>query len=176
MIFHKINLEGAYKINIEKHEDSRGFFARSFCKDEFIKMGLQFNIMQSNTSFSLEKGTLRGIHYQALPYQEAKLVSCIKGRIYDVILDLRPDSPTYCHWHSVELDANDYSMIYVPKGFGHGFQTLRNKSVVFYQVFEFYHPESGSGVRWNDPTFNINWPLPVTNITGRDKSYPNFIK
>ena len=169
-------MEGAYVIDIEKHEDQRGFFSRSFCKHEFTRMELETNIVQCNISFNTMKGTIRGMHYQASPHQEAKLVSCIKGRVYDVIVDLRSESPTYCQWQKVELDADDFRMIYVPDGCAHGFQTLKDNSAVFYQMFEYFHKESGRGVRWDDNAFGINWPLPVKIITERDCTYSDFKK
>lgn len=176
MIFQETNLKGSYIIDIERHEDKRGFFARSFCQKEFKKLGLRTELAQCNISFNLNKATIRGMHFQKSPHEEAKLVSCLKGRVYDVIVDLRPNSETYCQWHSFELDENDYRMIYIPEGFAHGFQTLKNNSAVYYQMFEYFHAESGLGVRWNDPIFNIDWPLEVQNINERDKMYPDFIK
>lgn len=182
MIFTETKLKGAYIIELEPIEDERGFFARSFCQTEFEKHGLNPSIVQCNISYNKTKGVLRGMHYQAAPYEEAKLASCIRGAIYDVIVDLRPDSPTYCQWFAVELTAHrspltaHYKMLYVPKGFAHGFQTLENNSVVFYQMSEFYHPECAKGVRWDDPVFAIEWP--ETNnrvISDKDKSYPDYM-
>ncbi|MBI4620269.1 MAG: dTDP-4-dehydrorhamnose 3,5-epimerase [Desulfobacterales bacterium] len=180
MIFTETKLKGAYIIELEPIEDERGFFARSFCQKEFEKHGLNPCIVQCNISYNKTKGALRGMHYQVAPYEEAKLASCIRGAIYDVIVDLRPDSPTYCQWFAVELTAHrspltaPYKMLYVPKGFAHGFQTLESNSVVFYQMSEFYHPECGKGIRWDDPAFGINWPLPIQSISKKDISYPNF--
>ena len=175
MIFKETNLKGAYIIELEPLEDERGFFARSFCLEEFKKNGIDFNIVQCNISYNKSKGTLRGMHYQIKPYEEAKLVSCTSGAIYDVIIDLRPTSPTYCQWFSIELTAHD-KMLYIPKGFAHGFQTLEDDTVVFYQMSEFYHPECAEGVRWNDPAFGIKWPLSVKIISEKDLSYKDFRK
>ena len=150
MIFKETKLKGAYIIELELLEDERGFFARSFCIDEFKKNGIDFNIVQCNISYNKEKGTLRGMHYQIAPYEEAKIVSCIRGAIYDVIIDLRQESPIYCKWFAVELSAKNYKILYIPKGFAHGFQTLEDDTVVFYQMSEFFHPECTRGVRWDD--------------------------
>ena len=177
MIFQETKLKGAYIITLEKLEDERGFFARSFCKREFEQHRLNVNIVQCNLSFSKKRGTLRGMHYQVKPYQETKLLSCIRGAIYDVIIDLRPHSPTYKKWFSLELSADDYMMIYVPEGFAHGFQTLEDNTTVYYLVSEFYAPEYERGVRWDDPMFDITWPYaaPIV-ISERDKSYEDFDK
>lgn len=177
MIFEKTRLKGAYIIKLEKLEDERGFFARSFCKREFEQHGLTVNIAQCNLSFSKKRGTLRGMHYQIKPYEETKLLSCIRGAIYDVIIDIRPDSPFYKKWFSLELNADDYTMIYIPEGFAHGFQTLEDNTTVYYLVSEFYAPEYERGVRWDDPMFDITWPYAVpTVISERDKSYEDFGK
>lgn len=175
MIFTETQLKGSFTIDLEPIEDERGFFARSFCQKEFEKHGLNPRIVQCNVSYNKKKGTLRGMHYQVAPYEEAKLVRCIKGLIYDVIIDLRPDSPTYCQWFAVELTAEDYKMLYIPEGFAHGFQTLEEDTVVFYQVSAFYDPESARGVRWNDPAFGISWPDNVSVILERDQQYPDFM-
>lgn len=174
MIFKETKLKGAYVIELEPLEDERGFFARSFCQKEFEEHGLNPRIVQCNISFNKKKGTLRGMHYQVAPYEEAKLVSCIKGAIYDVIIDLRPNSPTYCQWFAVELSAEDYKMLYVPEGFAHGFQTLEDNTEVFYQMSEFYHPECARGARWNDPLFNIKWSITTVILSGNDQNYPDF--
>ncbi|UCH52124.1 MAG: dTDP-4-dehydrorhamnose 3,5-epimerase [Chloroflexota bacterium] len=175
MIFKETSLKGAYIIELEPLEDERGFFARSFCQKEFEEHGLNPRIAQCNISYNKKKGTLRGMHYQSTPYQEAKLVCCTKGAIYDVIIDLRKDSPTLKQWIAVELTAEDHRMLYVPEGFAHGFQTLKDDTVVFYQMSEFYHPEFSKGVRWNDPAFRINWPDDIRVISDRDRQYPDFI-
>lgn len=176
MDFIETKLKGAYIIKLELIEDDRGFFARSFCKKEFEKHGLKFSVAQGNISCNRDRGTLRGMHYQQRPHQEAKLVSCVKGTIYDVIVDLRHDSTTYCNWFCVELTERDYKMLYIPEGFAHGFQTLEDDSMVFYQMSEFYHPESERGIRWDDPKFAIEWPeVDNRQISDKDKSYSDYI-
>jgi len=174
LIFKETRLKGAYVIELEQLQDERGFFSRSFCKEEFEEHGLNPNIVQCNISYNKKKGTLRGMHYQIAPYQEAKVVSCIKGSIYDVIIDLRPDSPTYRQWFSVELSANNYKMIYAPEGFAHGFQILEDNTVVMYQMSELYHPECARGVRWDDPAFGIVWPLLNPILSDRDVLFKEF--
>jgi dTDP-4-dehydrorhamnose 3,5-epimerase len=174
MKFTQTTLQGAYIIEIERIEDERGFFARSFCQKEFEQHNIPFRIIQSNISYNQEKGTLRGLHYQATPYQEAKLISCLDGALYDVIIDLRPESATYCQWTSVELLSQNHTMLYVPQGFANGFQTLRDGTIVLYHMSEFYHPELACGIRWQDSRFDIPWPLPVTNISVKDQAYPDF--
>lgn len=174
MKFIETKLKGAYIIEPERLEDERGFFARTFCQREFEEHGLNPHIVQCNISFNKKKGTLRGMHYQVAPYQEAKLVSCIRGAIYDVIIDLRQDSPTYCQWFAVELSAENYKTLYVPEGLAHGFQTLVDDTVVFYQMSEFHHPECARGVRWDDPAFDIKWPLSQRITSKKDMNYPNF--
>lgn len=176
MIFQETKLKGSYIIEPERLEDERGFFARTFCQHKFKQLGIDFNIVQCNISFNKYKGTLRGMHYQSAPYEEAKLVSCAKGKIYDVIIDLREDSATYCQWQAIELSDKDYKMLYVPKGFAHGFQTLAEDTAVLYQMSEFYHPESAQGVRWNDPAFGIKWPLSNSVISEKDINYKDFRK
>jgi len=180
MIFKETSLKGAYIIETEPIEDGRGSFARSFCQKEFALHGINMNIVQCNISYNKKKGTLRGMHYQGSPYEEAKLVSCVGGSIYDVMIDLRPDSATYCQWIAVELTAYClpltacYRMLYIPKGFAHGFLTLEDNTEVFYQMSEFYAPGYGRGIRWNDPLFGIAWPGEVKVISDQDKSYPDF--
>jgi len=174
MIFKETKLKGAYIIELEPVKDERGFFARSFCQKEFEKHGIKVNVVQCNISYNKKKGTLRGMHYQVSPYQEAKIVSCVRGAIYDVIIDLRPDSPTYCQWLAVELSAENYKMFYISEGFAHGFQTLEDNTVVFYQMSEFYHPECARGVKWDDPAFGIKWPLSNRIISEKDMDYPDF--
>jgi len=178
MVFKETKLKGAYIIEIEKKQDVRGFFARSFCEQEFQQHGISFRIAQCNVSFNRSKGTLRGMHYQSAPYEEAKLVSCTSGAIYDVIIDLMPDSTTYCKWIAVKLSANDHKMLYVPKGFAHGFQTLNDNTTVFYQMAEFYHPKSAKGIRWDDFAFQIKWPIIKEGIiiSENDRNYPLFKK
>lgn len=174
MIFAETKLPGAYLIDIEKRGDQRGFFARAWCQKEFEAHGLIRRVVQANISLSKRKGTLRGMHYQAAPYAEAKLVRCTRGAIYDAIIDLRPDSPTYMQWLGVELTAENYRMLYVPEGFAHGFQTLVDNTEVAYQVSQFYTPEAEGGVRYNDPAFGIEWPLEVQVISDKDKSWPDY--
>jgi len=174
MRFKETKLKGAYIIELEPYEDERGFFARSFCQNEFEQHGLNFRIVQCNVSYNKKKGTLRGMHYQVAPYEEAKLVSCIRGAVYDVIIDLRANSSTYRKWFAVELTAENHKMLYVPAGLAHGFQTLEDNTTVFYQMSEFYHPECTRGVRWNDPMFGIEWPLPVEIISEQDSHYPDY--
>ena len=174
MTFKETKLKGAYIIEIEPIEDERGFFARSFCRKEFEKHGLNTCIEQNNISFNKKKGTIRGMHYQSAPHEESKLVSCTKGSIYDVIIDIQPDSSTYCQWYAVELNSSDYKMIYIPEGFAHGFQSLEDNTLVSYQMSEFYHPECARGARWDDSAFLIQWPLSSPIISQNDMDYLNF--
>ncbi|MFC2035022.1 dTDP-4-dehydrorhamnose 3,5-epimerase [Chloroflexota bacterium] len=174
MIFRETKLKDAYVIELDPLEDNRGFFSRSFCRREFEEHGLNSSVAQSNISYNKRKGTLRGMHYQVAPYGEAKLVSCTRGAIYDVIIDLRADSSSYRQWFSVELSGENYRMLYIPEGFAHGFQTLEDSTVVFYQMSEFYFPEYAQGIRWNDPAFGIDWPEEPTLISKRDEEYPLY--
>lgn len=171
MIITETKLQGAYLIELELLKDERGFFARTWSAEEFSEHGLNPKIAQCNTSMNKQKGTLRGMHYQIAPHEEAKLVRCTAGAIYDVIVDLRPDSPTRSQWFGVELTSQNRQMVYVPPGFAHGFQTLVDETEVFYQVSEYYHQESARGVRWDDPAFGIEWPLEVSVISERDRSH-----
>jgi dTDP-4-dehydrorhamnose 3,5-epimerase len=172
--FHKTPLAGAYLIELELVEDSRGFFARSFCVDEFARHGLDATVKQCNVSFNKVAGTLRGLHYQIAPHEEAKLVRCTMGAIYDVILDLRRESETRGRWFQIELTAENRKALFIPKGFAHGFQTLSGNSEVLYQMSESYHPECARGVRWDDPAFEIRWPLADPILSDRDRTYPLF--
>jgi dTDP-4-dehydrorhamnose 3,5-epimerase len=175
MIFTETKFSGVYIIDLEPHEDERGSFARTYCAKEFEKLGLQLCAAQCNISYNREKGTLRGMHFQAAPFSEAKLVTCLAGAIYDVIVDLRPNSPTYGQWQSFELSAlRPRSMLYVPENLAHGFQTLESDTEVFYQMSEFYHPVASKGVRWNDPAFNITWPDRQPILSEKDRHYPDF--
>jgi len=174
VIFRETKLKGAFVIELEPTEDERGFFARTFCRKEFQDHDLNPDLVQCNISYNKKKGTLRGMHYQVAPHEEAKLVSCLRGAIYDVIIDLRPDSPTYCKWFAMKLNSLNYVVLYVPEGFAHGFQTLEDNTVVLYQISEFYHPECATGVKWNDPTFGIEWPLSVRIMSKKDMNYPDF--
>jgi len=175
MIFRETKLAGAFIIELEKLEDERGFFARAWCQREFEAQGLVSRFVQCNVSYNKKKGTLRGMHYQVAPYEEVKLVRCTRGAIYDVIIDLRPDSPTYTQWLGVELTADNYRMLYVPEGCAHGYQTLTDNAEVFYQVSQFYAPQCERGVRWNDPAFNIQWPIdhPII-LSEKDQRWPDF--
>lgn len=174
MTFSETKLPGVFGIHLEANSDERGFFARSWCQKEFENHGLNPKMVQCNVSFNVRKGTLRGIHYQAAPYQEAKLARCTMGAIYDVVVDLRPQSPTFKDWIGVTLTAANRNMLYVPEGCGHGFLTLEDDTEVFYQMSEFYHPELARGVRWNDPAFQIVWPVEVEVISERDRTYPDL--
>jgi dTDP-4-dehydrorhamnose 3,5-epimerase len=174
MIFTETDLKGAFVVDIEKHQDERGFFARSWCRREFEALGLNPKLAQCNISFNPHKGTLRGMHYQAKPFEEAKLVRCTRGSLHDVIVDLRLDSPSYKKSLGVVLTAENRTMLYVPQGFAHGFLTLENDTEVFYQISEFYIPESQRGFRWNDPAIAITWPAEVEFVSDRDRNYPDF--
>ena len=176
MIFTETKIKGVYIIEPELLTDERGFFARSFCKEEFRKYGLKTDIVQCNISYNKKKGTLRGMHYQAAPYEEAKIVSCTNGSIYDVVIDLRRDSLTYCQWVATELSEENFKMMYIPRRCAHGFQTLMDEAIVYYQMMEFFHPECARGVRWDDPAFGIKWPTIQTVIVSeKDQKYPDFI-
>ncbi len=156
------------------NSDARGFFARSWCQKEFEDHGLNSNLVQCSISLNSRKGTLRGMHYQVAPFAEAKVVRCTAGAIYDVVLDLRQQSPAFKHWFAAELSAQNHLSLYIPEGCAHGFLTLTDASEVLYQMSEFYHPEAGRGVRWNDPAFQIAWPDKVEVISDRDRTYPDF--
>jgi dTDP-4-dehydrorhamnose 3,5-epimerase len=174
MIFNKGKIEGAYVIDIEKLGDERGFFGRAFCQKEFEKRGLDQEMVQTNVSFSEQSGTLRGLHYQSRPYQEAKLIRCTQGSIYDVIADVRPSSSTFKQWMGIELTADNYRMVYVPKGCAHGFITLEDDSEALYQVSAFYAPKHEKGLRYNDPAFDIEWPIDVRVVSDKDRQWPDF--
>ncbi len=174
MIFKPSQLRGAFVIEIEKRGDERGFFARSSCLKEFDAHQLNTTFVQCNTSFNKRKGTLRGMHYQAAPYEETKLVRCTRGAIFDVIVDLRPDSVTHKRWTGVELTADNHKMIYVPEGFAHGYESLTDDAEILYQVSQFYSPEYDRGVRYDDPAFKISWPITVQAISDKDKSWPDY--
>jgi dTDP-4-dehydrorhamnose 3,5-epimerase len=174
MIFTETKLPGAYLIDVEKREDHRGFFARAWCQREFEEHHLVPRVVQANISFNKQKGTLRGMHYQLAPHAETKLVRCVRGALYDVIIDLRPDSSTYMQWLGVELTAEDYRMLFVPEGFAHGFQTLVDNTEATYQVSQFYTPGAEGGVRYDDPAFGIEWPIDVQVISDKDRSWLNY--
>ena len=174
MLFTETKLKGAFIIELDKLQDERGFFARSFCQREFEDHGLNPQIAQCNISYNVNKGTLRGMHYQSDPFQEAKLVRCTKGSIYDVVVDLRPDSPSFKQHLGIVLTPNTRKMLYVPEYFAHGFLTLEDNTEVFYQMSEFHAPDHARGFRWNDPSFGITWPSEVRVISDRDRNYPDF--
>lgn len=172
MIFNKTKIEGLYIIEPELKTDERGYFARIFCQEEFRKIGIKFNIVQINCSLTKEKGTIRGMHFQKDPKAEDKIVQCIKGTIYDVVVDLRKHSPTYGKWIAEELTEDNKKMFLIPKGFAHGFQTLTQDCELLYFMSEFYSPDYASGVQWNNPFFNINWPIKNPILSDKDKNWP----
>lgn len=174
MIFRETKLPGVFEIHLEPRFDERGFFARCWCQLEFESNRLNPKLVQCSISYNAQRGTLRGLHYQAEPYPETKLVRCTRGAIYDVVIDLRPHSPTFKDWIAVVLTAANCHMVYVPEGCGHGFLTLEDGTEVFYQMSEFYNPESSRGVRWDDPAFQIAWPAKVEVISERDRAYANL--
>jgi dTDP-4-dehydrorhamnose 3,5-epimerase len=174
MTFHETKLPGVFEIHIEPMVDERGFFSRSWCQREFEQHGLKPVTVQCNIAFNEKRGTLRGLHYQAEPHPEAKLVRCTQGGIYDVVVDLRPESSTFKKWIGVFLTAANRNMIYVPGGCGHGLLTLEDRTEVCYQMSEFYYPELSRGVRWNDPAFRIEWPAQPVIMSQRDRTYPDF--
>jgi len=174
LIFTPTQLAGAFVIEPERREDDRGFFARTFCREEFEAHGLDARVAQCNVSFNHRKGTLRGMHFQAAPFAEAKLVRCTSGAIYDVIIDLRPESPSFKRHVAVELSVGNHRMLYIPEGLAHGFQTLEDDTEVFYQMSQVYAAEYARGVRWNDPAFGIEWPPADRTIVERDRNYPDF--
>jgi dTDP-4-dehydrorhamnose 3,5-epimerase len=174
MRFDETNLCGAWLIEPVPAHDHRGFFARTFCAQEYADHGLTTRFVQNSTSHSRARGTLRGMHFQLAPYGEVKVVSCLKGGIWDVIIDLRPKSPTYLQWQGFELTAENRRQLYVPKGFAHGFQTLCDNTEVGYLISAFYVPQAASGLRYDDPTFAIDWPLALTAISEKDRAWPDF--
>jgi dTDP-4-dehydrorhamnose 3,5-epimerase len=174
MQFHPTNLDGAWLITAAPVYDERGFFARTFCTREFADHGLATRYVQHSTSFSRARGTIRGMHFQRPPHSEIKVVSCLKGAIWDVIIDLRPESPTFRSWSGFELSDTNRKQLYVPKGFAHGFQTLTDDTIVAYLISEFYMPEATAGVRYDDPAFAITWPLPVSAISKKDTEWALF--
>lgn len=174
MISKETKLKGAYWIEVQKKEDERGFFGRAWCRNEFNQYQLKTDFVQHNISFNTRKGTLRGMHYQKEPFQEAKLIRCTKGSIFDVIIDLRQDSPTYKQYSCFVLSQDDHMELYIPEGFAHGFITLEDNSEVMYLMSQYYHPDAAAGIRWNDEQFNIPWPIKPLVISTRDASYPDF--
>lgn len=176
MIFTETELKGAFIIEMEPIRDNRGFFARAWCQKEFEEHGLITNFVQANVTFSPQRGTLRGLHYQIAPHEEVKLVRCTRGAIYDVIIDLRPESSTYKQCLGTELTADNRKMIYIPGGFAHGYQILMNDTEVFYQVGQFYAPEHERGIRWDDPAFEIDWPIAGPLILSKkDTRWPDYL-
>jgi dTDP-4-dehydrorhamnose 3,5-epimerase len=174
VIFTETPLCGAFVIEPEPHEDARGLFARTWCRNELEARGLDTHIAQCATSLNTVRGTLRGMHYQVAPYAETKIVRCTRGSLYDVIIDLRPESPTFTRHFGIVLTADNRTMVYVPAGFAHGFQTLEDGSELFYQISEFHSPDHARGVRWDDPAFGIRWPEADRVIAERDRTYPDF--
>ena len=177
MKFIKTELKDCYVIETEPKFDERGLFVRIFCKDELLDAtGVAFDVVQSNIAHNKKRATLRGMHYQEHPFQEAKIVRCIKGAIYDVVVDLRPGSATFCRWFAVELNPDNHKMLYVPKDFAHGYITLKDDTEIIYFVSETYRSGSEKGVRWNDPVFDIKWPLKPELISDKDMNFPDFVK
>jgi dTDP-4-dehydrorhamnose 3,5-epimerase len=175
MLFHATTLQDATLVELQRRGDDRGFFARTFCEQEFAKAGLPTVFVQQNTSYSAMKGTLRGMHFQTAPHGEDKLIRCLRGAIVDIIVDLRPESPTYKKWEAFELNDENKLQLLVPKGFGHGFQTLTDHVEVTYLVSAPYTPAAEGGVRWNDPAFGISWPLEPTEMSDRDRAFPDYV-
>jgi dTDP-4-dehydrorhamnose 3,5-epimerase len=174
MRFQKTDLDGAWLIELEPVCDNRGFFSRTFCVNEFSAHGMETGFVQHSLSYSARRGTLRGMHFQSPPFSEVKVIECVKGMIFDVIIDLRPQSPTFGQWRGFELTAENRRQLYVPAGFAHGFQTLADDTEVRYLISAFYQPAAARGLRHNDPAFAIAWPLPVTVVSGKDQEWPNF--
>jgi len=175
MEFVEINLKGAYAIRFKKIEDERGYFTRAWCKDEFLKHGLNPGQTQLNTAYSLRRGTVRGMHFQLPPDAEAKFIRCTRGAIYDVIIDLRAGSPTLGQWYGAELTSENGLMLYAPEGFAHGYQTLQDDSEMYYMTTAPYSPASARGVRHDDPAFGVEWPLPVSSISAADQKWPHYV-
>jgi len=174
MIFTKTALPGATIVDMERREDARGYFGRTYCEREFAAHGLPTRMVQTNMSLTRRAGSLRGMHYQLAPHAEDKLVRCVQGAIWDAIVDIRPESPTYCQWIGVELSEANGRMLLVPQGFAHGFVTLTDDAAVTYQVSAFYTPQSERGARHDDPAFAIDWPVPVLDMSDKDRSWPAF--
>jgi dTDP-4-dehydrorhamnose 3,5-epimerase len=172
--FTETRIGGVFLVDLEPVADDRGFFARTYCEEEFRRNGLEPRIAQSSMAFNARRGTLRGMHFQREPHSEVKLVRCTSGGVYDVVIDLRADSPTFRQWFGTELTARNRRMIYIPHGIAHGYQSLEDETEISYQMSAPYRPEAAAGVRWDDPAFAVRWPLEVTAITERDRSYPDF--
>ncbi len=174
MIFTPTPLPGAYVVEPRKIEDDRGFFARILCENEFLNHRLKLDLPQTNMARTYRRGTLRGLHFQEAPHAEIKIVRCTRGAVYDVVVDLRPESPTFKNWFGIELTAENFKALYVPEGFAHGYLTLEDDSEIYYHTSEFYHPESATGVRYDDPEFEIVWPIGIAVISGQDNEWPDF--
>lgn len=174
MHFQATKLADVFVVIPERITDERGFFARTWCQEEFRAQGLVTELVQCNVSYNAKQGTLRGMHYQAAPYEEVKLIRCTMGAIYDVVVDVRPNSSSYLQWIAVELTAENRTMLYVPGGFAHGFLTLMDNTEVFYQMSQFYHPTASRGLRWDDPALGILWPIMPQVISAKDSSYPSI--
>jgi len=174
MRFNETSLKGVFLIELDLLKDERGFFARTFCSQKFSQHGLNPRFDQCNISYNHKKGTLRGMHFQAAPHAEAKLIRCIRGAIFDVVIDLRSESATFEQWIGIELSARSAEMLYIPEGCAHGFQTLEDNTEIFYQMSYPFIPEAASGVSWNDPHFNIKWPCAERIISTKDQSYPPY--
>ncbi len=172
MRFLETPLKGAFVVDLDRLEDERGFFARSFCEKEFAAQSLAARFVQCNVSFNKKAGTLRGMHYQEAPHEEDKLVRCTMGAVYDIIVDIRPGSPTHLKNYGIELSADNHTALFIPCGFAHGFQTLRDDTEVFYQMSEFFHPGSACGLRWDDPALALNWPVANPILSDKDRGYP----
>ena len=175
MKFFETKLKGSFIVEIEKNGDDRGFFGRTYDVNEFNKHGLNSKIVQCNINYTKQKGTVKGLHYQKSPFEEAKLIRCIRGSVYSIIVDLRPDSPTYKQSESIILSENEYCWRYIPELCANGIQTLEDNTEIIYQVTQFYAPESEGGIRWNDPTFKIKWPLPSQSISKKDQAWKDFL-
>jgi dTDP-4-dehydrorhamnose 3,5-epimerase len=172
MQFEPLPLTGAYRISLQRHTDERGFFARRFCAAEFAERGLQADFVQRSISFNTRRGTLRGLHFQAAPHGETKLVRCTRGAAFDVIVDIRQDSATYGQWHAERLSAENRQILYIPEGFAHGFQTLEDDTELDYEIFPTYVPDAAKGVRWDDPEIGIGWPIAEMTLSDRDRQLP----
>jgi len=175
MRFEALALDGAFLVTPERHEDQRGWFARTFCRDEFVAHGLVGDFVQCSASFNARRGTLRGMHFQRPPHAETKLVRCTRGAVLDVLLDLRPEAPSFRRWQAIELSEANGLAVYVPAGLAHGFQTLTDAAEVLYQIDERYHPDAGGGVRWDDSVFAIAWPIRPPILSARDAAYAAFV-
>ena len=174
MKFAETELKGVFVVDVEPRSDERGFLAVGFNREEFAKHGLDPNVVQCNITYNAKRGTLRGMHFQVKPHEQPKLVRCVRGSVFDVAVDLRPESPTFRKWVGYDLTADNRRMLYIPAGLAHGFVTLEDDTEVIYQMSEVYAPESARGVRWNDPAFGIKWPVKPVVVNERDASYPDF--